>query len=283
MEATKSSRGSYAWKSILQGRDVIKRGACWRIGNGQKVKIWQHSWLPIKHTTRVSSPILLEGWEEATVEILINEDTQTWNEDAIDGLFVPEEAALIKKIQLSRHLTEDKLFWPWTQSGKYSFKSAYRFLKYEVDEIGAEAMQVEDRNLSHNIWDSRVPNKIKNFMWRACHDSIPTKANLRLRHITDNPLCERSGIGVVIRDHTGSIIASLAQLIAPAFQPTEIEAIAAFQALEFGQEIGISGAVLEGDSKLIIDSLKVVTQWLQGIHLFRMPLFFLISLQKRRQ
>ena len=96
MEATKSSYGSYAWKSIHQGRDVIKRGACWRIGNGQKVKIWQHSWLPIKHATHVSSPIL-EGWEEATVEILINEDTRTWNEDAIDGLFVPEEATLIKK------------------------------------------------------------------------------------------------------------------------------------------------------------------------------------------
>ena len=34
MEAPESSRGSYAWKSILQGRDVIKRGACWRIGDG---------------------------------------------------------------------------------------------------------------------------------------------------------------------------------------------------------------------------------------------------------
>lgn len=71
----------------------------------------------------------------------------------------------------------------------------------------------------------------------------------------------RSGIGVVIRDnvirdHTGSIIASLAKLIAPAFQPTKIEAIVAAWALELGQEIGISGAILEGDSKLIIDSLK---------------------------
>lgn len=37
------------------------------------------------------------GWDEATVEVLINEDTQTWNEVAIDGLFVHEEAALIKK------------------------------------------------------------------------------------------------------------------------------------------------------------------------------------------
>ena len=43
MEAKESSRGSYAWRSILYGRDVIKRGACWRIGTRQKVQIWQHT------------------------------------------------------------------------------------------------------------------------------------------------------------------------------------------------------------------------------------------------
>ena len=36
MEAVESSRVSCAWKSILHGRDVIKRGACWRIGNGRE-------------------------------------------------------------------------------------------------------------------------------------------------------------------------------------------------------------------------------------------------------
>ena len=109
MEVVESRRGSYAWKSILHGCDVIKCGACWRIGNGQKVQIWQHTWLPIKHPTCVSSPIL-EGWEEAIVEVLINEDKWTWNEEVIDGLFVHEEVELIKKIPLSRQPTEDKLF-----------------------------------------------------------------------------------------------------------------------------------------------------------------------------
>ena len=66
----------------------------------------------------------------------------------------------------------------------------------------------------------------------------------------------RSGIGVVIRDHIGSVIVSLVQSISPAYQPREIEALAAARALEFGQEIGIGGVVLEGDSKLIINSLK---------------------------
>ena len=66
----------------------------------------------------------------------------------------------------------------------------------------------------------------------------------------------KSGIGVVIRDHTGAIMASLTQTIAPALQSTEIEAIATARALEFGEEIGITKAILEGDSELIINSLR---------------------------
>ena len=75
----------------------------------------------------------------------------------------------------------------------------------------------------------------------------------------------KSGIGVVIRDHTGAVIASLTQLTAPALQPIEIEAIAASRALEFGQEIGITEAVLEGDSELIINSLKVGGQSIASV------------------
>ena len=41
MEAVDSRLGSYAWKSILRGRDIIQRGAIWRIGSGEKINIWQ--------------------------------------------------------------------------------------------------------------------------------------------------------------------------------------------------------------------------------------------------
>ena len=40
MEATDSRIGSYAWKSILIGRDIIQRGSRWRVGNGEKISIW---------------------------------------------------------------------------------------------------------------------------------------------------------------------------------------------------------------------------------------------------
>lgn len=32
--------GSYAWKNILKGRDVIRRGMKWRIGDGSLVRIY---------------------------------------------------------------------------------------------------------------------------------------------------------------------------------------------------------------------------------------------------
>ena len=167
MEAAESSRGSYAWKSILHGRDVIKRGACWRIGNGRDVQIWQHTWLPCKHPTRVQSP-MLEGWEETTVNVLINEESRTWNMQLIDGLFVPKEAELVKKIPLSRNSVDDKMFWPWIQSGAYTCKSGYRFLKMEDEEDGMEEVQNGEKAVWQSIWGLRIPNKVKNFLWCAC-------------------------------------------------------------------------------------------------------------------
>ena len=66
-----------------------------------------------------------------------------------------------------------------------------------------------------------------------------------------------SGIGVVVRDHTSAILVSLSQSLSPALQPAKIEAIIAARALEFGQELDPTEAVLEGDSELIMNSLKV--------------------------
>ena len=46
LDAKESSLGSYAWKSILSARDIIKKEAVWRIGDGQSVSIREDKWLP---------------------------------------------------------------------------------------------------------------------------------------------------------------------------------------------------------------------------------------------
>lgn len=107
----------------------------------------------------------------------------------IDGLFVPYKAELIKKIPLSIHHIKDALFWLWTQSGQYSYKSEFRFLKHKANGEGVEETQADEKKFWHSIWDLRIHNKIKIFLWKACHNSIPTKTNLMRWHITNNPLC----------------------------------------------------------------------------------------------
>ena len=74
MEAKESSTGSYAWRSILHGQDVLLRGCRWRVGNGRSVHIWQSTWLPRKHPTKVISPII-DSMADVRVEMLIDETT----------------------------------------------------------------------------------------------------------------------------------------------------------------------------------------------------------------
>ena len=65
-----------------------------------------------------------------------------------------------------------------------------------------------------------------------------------------------SGIGVIVRNCNSEVIASLVQQVEQAFQPLQVEAIAACRAVEFGSEIGVDCAIVEGDSEVLIKTLR---------------------------
>ena len=75
MEAVDSRMGSYAWKSILRGRDIIQRGALWKVGSGEKINIWQQRRLPRKHPTFLPT-CPLESFENHTIDSLIDPSTR---------------------------------------------------------------------------------------------------------------------------------------------------------------------------------------------------------------
>ena len=66
----------------------------------------------------------------------------------------------------------------------------------------------------------------------------------------------KAGIRVVVRNCNGEVMASLGQQLEQAFQPVEVEAIVACRAVEFGSEIGVDCAVVEGDSEVIVKALR---------------------------
>ena len=169
---------------------MLFRGSRWRIGNGKSVKIWQHHWLLRKHPHLLSSPPI-PSMEDAIVDILIEVEQRQWNHGMIDGFFAPQEVELIKSLPLAQPEFEDIIFWPWAKDGSYTCKSRYRFLKEEAELVAPNGGEGLDKSLWKGIWLLHIPNKVKNFIWRACRNSLPTKLNLVCRIVIEDPHYDR--------------------------------------------------------------------------------------------
>ena len=81
MEAKDSNSGSYAWESILKGRDVLKKDTFWRVGNGRSIKL-SDNWLPIPNHPK-SLSLGATQFPNFQVSCLINRSTNLWNSDLV--------------------------------------------------------------------------------------------------------------------------------------------------------------------------------------------------------
>lgn len=68
--ARAKSTSSMVWKSILEARDLIDKGARWRVSNGKNIKIWEHRWLPTPASFKVQSPISIHQGNATVQELL---------------------------------------------------------------------------------------------------------------------------------------------------------------------------------------------------------------------
>ena len=138
MEAKESSNASFLWRSILRGRDVIKRGAVWRIGDGTSVHIWNDRWLPGAVNNKIISSAIVAN-NNATVSSLIDQTSREWKGELIDSYFFEWEANIIKNIPLCRSIQEDVLIWPFSPDGEYTIQIGYKFLQqqYTTSEAGS--------------------------------------------------------------------------------------------------------------------------------------------------
>ena len=174
----KENRGSFAWRSILKGREIIRQGLKWRIRNGSKVRIYSDAWLPGSRQGKILSPVI-DGQADARVYSLINHHSLCWKEDEIDRCFISEEVALIKAIPLSLFNREDVPYWPHTRDGVFSVRSGYQLCLDLAETEAANSTSAEDTTAVWKaIWRLQVPNRVKNLLWRAGNNSSPTRANL---------------------------------------------------------------------------------------------------------
>lgn len=44
LDAALGLNGSYSWRSIWSSKSLVKEGLIWRIGNGEKVNVYEDPW-----------------------------------------------------------------------------------------------------------------------------------------------------------------------------------------------------------------------------------------------
>jgi hypothetical protein len=113
LQATCPKRASFMWRSIIHGRDLLKAGLIWRIGDGESVKVWEDNWIPRSSLQR---PLawLREQPPEMVSEFL-DEYGRGWDEGKL-RLFLPEQDVEdIMGIQLGSAGASDFQAWNYTK------------------------------------------------------------------------------------------------------------------------------------------------------------------------
>jgi hypothetical protein len=114
-------------------------------------------------------------------------------------VFVQEDADEILSIPIREHM-EDSVAWHFDDKGVFSIKSAYRLgvsLRDSKQDRDASSSSSTDAvsSLWKNIWSLKLPSKVKIFTWRLCHNSLPTRMNIKRKRVeldTVCPMCNRA-------------------------------------------------------------------------------------------
>lgn len=113
---------SWVWKSLLAGRELLKKEGRWNIGAGSTLSIENDRWLasgekstlqqgaPCRHPSDLVSPDL------------------SWNLQTIQSYLSPESAIQAMKIVISWSNPNDSMCWSHTPNGNFTVKSGYQAL-----------------------------------------------------------------------------------------------------------------------------------------------------------
>jgi hypothetical protein len=85
---------------------------------------------------------------------------------------------------------EDFPAWHFDSKGIFSVKSAYRvYVRIRDAEVSTSSGELEERSQWKKIWDLPCLPKIKQFVWRLAHNSLPLMTNINRRGMDCDTLC----------------------------------------------------------------------------------------------
>lgn len=86
----------------------------------------------------------------------------------------------------------DVLVWLHNKNGMYLVKLGYhtaRILLKETSRVGERSVLISSSKAWARIWKLHIPNKIRVFGWRACHNILPTYEKLQQGRVIEDDTC----------------------------------------------------------------------------------------------
>jgi hypothetical protein len=191
----RKKNSSETWRSILYGRQALSKGLIKRIGPGDSINLWEDNWLA--GTSSLKPVVRLPDVLQEKVCDLFVPGTRQWNEALVRECFCAPEADAILKLKPGTTLEQDLDAWAFEKTGLYSVRSCYRMLKHESiqeeDFLRNEATSAEGHRWWEKLWKLKVPPKVRIFWWRVLHNFLPSKMELKRRHVAKEDHCDSCG------------------------------------------------------------------------------------------
>lgn len=177
------SNASWRWRSIVKGRNVIERGAAWRVGDGKSLNLWTNWWIGHQPLGLDVETNILDDMLQIKVSDFVL-DNQSWNIIKLQGSVTKDIVEKIRAIPIPQEGgTEHKICWHSTTSGKYSVTSVYNLIARTGEGEGEDAW----------VWKIAYMQKHKMFLWLVVKDKLLTNLEGTRRNLMHDASCQRCG------------------------------------------------------------------------------------------
>jgi hypothetical protein len=171
----------------------LKEGLVWRVRDGTQINIWNDPWIP---SGTIRRPITPRGRTLLNkVSELIDPYSGSWDEELVRGIFWEEDVIHILVIPVKQG-HGDSIAWHYDPRVLFSVKSAYHVL-VDSREQKKERQKGESSSAERGteskfwslLWKVDCVPKIKRFLWRFAHNSLPLRLNIARRGMDADTRC----------------------------------------------------------------------------------------------
>ena len=201
LEADVGSNPSQIWRSLCEGRDILKLGLIKRIGDGTTTKVWDENWIPRDFQHR---PICcISDSPPNMVSALINSVTRTWDVQKLREHLLPMDVEAVQQIPISNVRQPDFWAWHYDNRGLFSVRSAYKMImelkrrrENYIEGRSESSNEMQQERAWKKLWKVRVPSKLRIFAWRLARSSLPTGEVREHRHMATSAICSVCNLAV---------------------------------------------------------------------------------------